>query len=133
VPVPWRRTGLSLGFGPDDGSAPWLPQPASWADLSVEAQEGRDSSFLERVRAALSARRSSPALLHGDFEWADDVAGDGVLAFRRVLAGAPTVLCAVNMGASVVRLPEGRTVCASTDTDEGSDLRPNVAVWIEVV
>ena len=37
VPIPWTRSGPSLGFG---SGAPWLPQPPSWSELSVEAQQG---------------------------------------------------------------------------------------------
>ncbi|GGY14828.1 hypothetical protein GCM10010358_78600 [Streptomyces minutiscleroticus] len=37
VPIPWTREGSSYGFG-DGGSR--LPQPAEWAELSVEAQTG---------------------------------------------------------------------------------------------
>ena len=37
VPIPWTREGSSYGFG-DGGS--WLPQPAEWAELSIEAQTG---------------------------------------------------------------------------------------------
>ena len=37
VPIPWTSDGPSLGFGT---GAPWLPQPADWAELSVEAEQG---------------------------------------------------------------------------------------------
>jgi alpha-glucosidase len=130
VPLPWRRAGSSLGFGPDGGAPPWLPQPASWSDLSVEAQDGLDVSFLERVRAALSARRSNASLLHGGFEWADDITGDGVLAFRRHLNGAPALLCAVNMGSAPVSLPTGGVLCASVVLREVGVLPPDSAVWL---
>lgn len=33
VPMPWSRTGVSLGFGPSHASPSWLSQPASWAEL----------------------------------------------------------------------------------------------------
>ena len=50
VPIPWAKDGPSLGFGDGD---PWLPQPASWSDLSVEAQVGVEGSTLELYRSAL--------------------------------------------------------------------------------
>ena len=38
VPLPWSGTEAPFGFGP--AGTPWLPQPASWADLTVAAQDG---------------------------------------------------------------------------------------------
>ena len=57
VPIPWTRTGPSLGFGT---GGPWLPQPDSWTDLSVEAQQGVAGSVLELYRTALALRRRAP-------------------------------------------------------------------------
>ncbi|MBW5481049.1 glycoside hydrolase family 13 protein [Streptomyces bambusae] len=79
VPIPWSGTEAPYGFG-DGGS--WLPQPDSWAGLSVEAQTGDPASTLEMYRAALKLRRAHPALGAGDsVEWLE--APEGVLAFRR--------------------------------------------------
>ncbi|MFJ9699279.1 glycoside hydrolase family 13 protein [Streptomyces fradiae] len=79
VPIPWTREGTSYGFGPG-GS--WLPQPAGWGGLSVEAQTGDPDSVLELYRAALALRRAHPALGAGHgVEWLP--APPGVLAFRR--------------------------------------------------
>ncbi|UQX00880.1 glycoside hydrolase family 13 protein [Streptomyces sp. RerS4] len=79
VPIPWSGTRAPYGFG-DGGS--WLPQPAEWAGLSVEAQTGDPASTLELYRAALRIRREDPDLGAGDaVEWLDAPAG--ALAFRR--------------------------------------------------
>ena len=66
VPLPWTRTGPSFGFGSDSA---WLPQPATWGDLSVEAQSGKNGSTLELYRKALAIRRASTALAGFDFTW----------------------------------------------------------------
>ena len=82
VPIPWSGTEEPYGFGPKPGGPSWLPQPDSWAGLSVEAQTGDPGSTLELYRNALALRREHPALGAGDtVEWLD--APDGVLTFRR--------------------------------------------------
>ncbi|WP_425837230.1 glycoside hydrolase family 13 protein [Streptomyces fractus] len=55
VPIPWERTGPSYGFGP---AAPWLPQPTSFAALSVEAQQADPTSPLALYREAIALRRT---------------------------------------------------------------------------
>lgn len=54
VPLPWKKTGPSFGFG-TGGSH--LPQPAWFGDSSVEAEDGVKGSPLEIYRAALKLRR----------------------------------------------------------------------------
>ncbi|MFF8829170.1 alpha-amylase family glycosyl hydrolase [Streptomyces sp. NPDC015131] len=117
VPLPWTVDGPSYGFGPG-GS--WLPQPASWRDLSVEAQTGDPGSTLELYRAALALRRAHPALGAGDaVEWLP--APEGVLAFRRrapregAAPGAGDLVCTVNLtgGPVVLRAPGDRVLLAS--------------------
>ncbi|MFZ9076563.1 MAG: glycoside hydrolase family 13 protein, partial [Ilumatobacteraceae bacterium] len=98
VPMPWTRGGVSLGFGPSTGSPAWLTQPTAWGELSVEAQESDPSSSLARVRKAIEVRRAHHALLSGVLEWDDVRCRDGVVAFKRVLADHPTVVCVANMG-----------------------------------
>lgn len=72
VPLPWKPAGVSMGFGPDGGSSPWLPQPQQWSSLSVAAQESRDDSMLAIVRRAVATRRSCLPLLAGEFSWLDE-------------------------------------------------------------
>ncbi|GFH34974.1 glycoside hydrolase family 13 protein [Streptomyces pacificus] len=96
VPIPWTRSGPSYGFG-SGGS--WLPQPAEWAGLSVEAQAGVPGSTLELYRTALAARREHPGLGAGDVvTWLD--APDGVLALAR-----EKFVCTTNTTGAPVRIP----------------------------
>ncbi|MEU6345183.1 glycoside hydrolase family 13 protein [Streptomyces sp. NPDC046977] len=104
VPIPWTAEGGSYGFG-SGGS--WLPQPASWAGLSVEAQTGDPASTLELYRAALRLRRELPGLGDGPMRWLD--APQGVLALSR-----PGLVCTVNTRSTPVELPvPGRPVLSS--------------------
>lgn len=135
MPIPWTREGSSFGFG-SGGS--WLPQPAGWGALSVEAQTGAEGSSLELYRAAIAARRAHPGLGAGSsVDWQD--APEGVLVFAR-----PGFLCTVNTTGSPVRIPvRGSLLLASgpgtvtfTDTDSSgadgvheAELPADTTVW----
>lgn len=126
VPLPWTRTGSSLGFGPDGAAAPWLPQPASWADRSVEAQDGDPGSMLTLYRRALHLRRDLTALHTEPLAWLD-LGDDDVLAFTR---GAG-LACVVNLGAAPVPLPDGATVLLASGPVDGA-VGPDVAAWLDL-
>lgn len=130
VPLPWRRAGTGLGFSGDREVAPWLPQPARWAALSVEAQEGDPDSTLERTRRAIAARRGSGALLRGGFAWAPELAEGrpDVLAFRRTHP-AGDVVCVANMGEAPLALPAWPVLAASHDPADGA-LAPDATAWL---
>ncbi|MBV2364450.1 glycoside hydrolase family 13 protein [Streptomonospora nanhaiensis] len=123
VPIPWERTGPSLGFGAAEG---WLPQPRHWGELSVEAQTGDPASTLELYRAALRLRRSLPA--DAPLEWDSDLDKGDVLAFRR----GPQWLVVVNTGAAPVPLPPGASVALASAPVEGGELPGDTAVWLRV-
>ena len=127
VPVPWERTGPSLGFG---SGAPWLPQPADWGARSVQAQQGVDGSTLELYRSALRLRRELLGSGGGDLEWLDSPAGS--LVFRR-RTPAGEVLCAVNLDRQEIDLPTyGRVLLSSipVDGDHPLQLPGDAAVWL---
>ncbi|WP_431946324.1 glycoside hydrolase family 13 protein [Actinacidiphila sp. bgisy167] len=104
VPIPWTVDGASHGFGP---AGSWLPQPARWGELSVQAQSGDPNSTLELYRSALRLRRELPGLGDGPMRWLD--APEGVLAFSR-----PGMVCTVNVTSEPVHVPvPGRPVLSS--------------------
>ncbi|GAA1364266.1 glycoside hydrolase family 13 protein [Streptomyces beijiangensis] len=115
VPIPWTQDGPSHGFGP---AGSWLPQPASWAALSVEAQSGDPRSTLELYRSALVLRRKLDGLGDGEMEWLD--APDGVLSFAR-----PGLVCTLNTTPDDIQLPvPGRLLLSSSDLEfAGGDVR----------
>ncbi|MFI1176603.1 glycoside hydrolase family 13 protein [Streptomyces melanogenes] len=126
VPLPWTVDGPSYGFG---GGGSWLPQPASWGALSVEAQTGDPDSTLELYRAALAARREHPGLGSGDaVSWLE--APEGVLAFAR-----DGFVCTVNLTAEPVRLPApGKALLSSGSREVALDggefvLEADTTVW----
>ncbi|BBC37057.1 Alpha-glucosidase [Streptomyces graminofaciens] len=124
VPIPWTREGTSYGFG-SGGS--WLPQPAEWGDLSVEAQTGVPDSTLELYRTALTVRREQPALGAGDsVEWLKSPAG--VLVFRR-----GDFVCAANTTNESVKIPAyGRILITNGEVTVAGDeakLPGDTTVW----
>jgi alpha-glucosidase len=121
VPLPWKTTGSSFGFG-DDGAH--LPQPAWFADVAVEAQEGEPASTLTLYREALRLRRQ----LQTDetLEWNDLSRGD-VLAFTRP-DGWTNV---TNFGDDPVPLPEGELLLASSPLT-GGELPAATTAWLRV-
>jgi alpha-glucosidase len=126
VPVPWSGTTSPYGFSPEGTTArPWLPQPASWAALTAEAQAGDASSVLSLYRTALHLRRELPALGDGTLQWLE--APEGALAFAR----DPGFACLVNVSADTVPVPEGaRVLLASAPLAEDGSLGPDTAVWL---
>jgi alpha-glucosidase len=125
IPMPWSGSRPPFGFGPE-GSHPWLPQPASWASLSVEAESADPRSTLALYRAALAIRRDHPDLAGDEFHWLRSPAG--TLVFRR----GDKFGCAVNLSAEAMPLPDGvRVLLASSPVREGM-LGPDSAAWFEV-
>jgi alpha-glucosidase len=127
VPIPWTGNEPPFGFSPPDASAPpWLPQPASWAGLSVQAQTGEERSTLALYRTALALRREQPGLGDGDLRWLEAPAG--ALAFAR----DPGFTCIVNLSAAEpVALPGGAKVLISSGPLAGEDRVPgDTAVWL---
>ncbi len=108
------------GFGPGSDQ-PWIPQPADWAPLTVEAETGAEGSTLEFYRAALAVRRTFATTAGDDVEVLD--LGADVVAFRR-----GPVTAVLNCGTTPVALPSGDILMASGPVD--SELPADTAVWL---
>jgi alpha-glucosidase len=127
VPLPWSGDRPPYGFGP--GPETWLPQPADWGPLTVEAQRDDPTSMLALYRAALATRRAEPALRGGTLSWLESPAD--VLAFSRApAAGGPGVVVAVNLSARAVPAPPGRVLLASDPDAPAGTVPPDTAVWV---
>ncbi|MEV1201994.1 DUF3459 domain-containing protein, partial [Microbispora rosea] len=113
--------GAEPPFGYSTGE-PWLPQPAGWRDLTVEAQEADESSMLCLYRSALRLRRE--LLGDGALTWLPY--GDEAIAFRRDSG----LVCLVNLGAEPVALPETGSVLLASGPLDGGLLPSDTAVWI---
>jgi len=114
VPVPWEGGPPAFGF---TSGPPWLPMPADWEELTVAAQTGEEGSTLELFRAALAARPRGE-----EFAWRESP--PGTLVFAR-----GDLVCAVNVTAERLELPEGELVVASNELRAGA-LPPGTAAWV---
>jgi alpha-glucosidase len=129
VPIPWSGEEPPFGFGPGSGQ-PWLPQPADWAALTVEKQQGDPASMLSLYRSALELRRDRPELGDGTMSWIDT---DGeLLAFRR----DPGFVCVVNVGGEPVPPPDavrdGALLLSSDPLEPDGRLPGATSAWYAV-
>ncbi len=97
VPLPWSGTEPPYGFGVD-GAKPWLPQPATWRELSVEAQDGDPGSTLTFVKRALAQRKQTVGGLGRDVRLPP--APPGVVVIQR----DPGFTCVLNCRTRDLRL-----------------------------
>lgn len=126
VPLAWSGTTQPYGFGPVGAAErPWLPQPASWATQTVEAQTGDASSMLELYRHALALRAKS-GLMGSDtsMQWREAPAG--VLSFTR----GDRFACVVNLSAEPVALPEHDSVVMLSEPLSDGLLGGNATAWL---
>jgi alpha-glucosidase len=121
VPLPWSGTAAPFGFSLEGTTAPtWLPQPASFAAVTAEAQDGDPGSMLTLYRTALRLRRERAS---GPLTWLPSE--PGVLAFTR--DGGFT--CLVNLSGAPVPLPADRRVLLATEELDG-ELPVDAAAWL---
>jgi alpha-glucosidase len=127
VPLPWSGSRAPFGFSPDGASAlPWLPQPADFASVTVQAEEGDPASMLNLYRDALRLRREHPALGGGEITWLP--AGPDVLAFSR----GDGFACVVNLSHAPVPLPDGSRLLLASGPLDGELLPADTAAWLTV-
>ncbi|UFN46498.1 glycoside hydrolase family 13 protein [Nocardioides okcheonensis] len=122
VPLPWSGRTQPFGFSPPDVT-PWLPQPAAWAELSVDAQDGEPGSMLTLYRRLLALRRGISDLRDPGLTWIDSP--ESVLHFRR---GA-SFECVVNLGSAPIKLIDV-PVLISTRGESERELPADAAAWL---
>jgi alpha-glucosidase len=110
APIPWDAT-PGHGWGVDD---PWLPWPPDPDRVNAESLRADETSILHLYRRAIAARRTSPALAHGDFRFLPSP--DGALVYERT-AGDDRRAVVVNFSSEpvVVDLDGGWQLDVSAD------------------
>lgn len=121
VPLPWTRGGPSFGFG--TGGA-HLPQPAWFADFSVQAQQSDPASTLTLYRHLLALRRQPHA--GGPLTWL--AAPPSAVHFRR----AGGLESFTNFGGDSLPAPAGRVIASSGTGRTGATtaVPPDTTVWL---
>jgi alpha-glucosidase len=127
VPLPWSGGSAPFGFSPPGSTIdPWLPQPATWASLTVEMQLADPGSTLSLYRAMLAIRRAEPDLRGADLRWLRTPTD--VLAFQR----GDRFVCLTNLSSGPVTLPaEASLVLASAPIPDGW-LPVDATAWLRV-
>ncbi len=120
TPMQWDA-GLNAGFSA--AKTTWLPVAPDYQKRNVALEEKDPSSLLNFYKALIRLRKENPALQSGGFEPIDP-SHNGVLAYLRRVAGAPTVLVALNFTsgpqeASYHVGPRQATTLISTFSKEG--------------
>jgi alpha-glucosidase len=123
VPLPWSGTRPPYGFGSGAGQ-PWLPMPADWSQLTVEAQESDPASTLSFFRRMLQLRREVTTDLPDEVEIL--ASAPKTLALRR-----GDLICVVNCGPRPAALPDvaGELLISSGADPEDGRLAPDTAAW----
>lgn len=125
VPLPWRGTEAPFGFSPAEASAaPWLPQPAEWATLTVQAQEADPGSMLWLYRQALRIRKREAALGDGALTWLPSE--PAALVFRR----GDDVVNVTNLGSEPMALPDHDRILLASLPLVGGMLPPDSTAWL---
>ncbi len=110
----------------------WLPQPADWAALTVEAQEQDPASMLTLYRSGLALRRDLPELGAGTLTWEEPgnrpQTGEHVVAFRR----GDGFLSVTNLGRQPVALPAHREILLASERLEGGRLPADTTAWLRL-
>ncbi|MGW9182978.1 glycoside hydrolase family 13 protein [Agromyces sp. NPDC055661] len=125
VPLPWRGTASPFGFSTAAASAaPWLPQPAEWAALTVQAQEADPGSMLWLYRQALRIRKREAALGDGTLTWLPSE--PTALVFRR----GDDVVNVTNLGSEPMALPDHDRILLSSTPLVGGMLPSDSTAWL---
>src|SRR5690606_6664926 len=123
VPLPWPACRPPSGFSLSVSDWPRLPQPAEWAELTVERQLAVPDSMLSFYRRVLALRRRLAGSLPDRVSWFDSP--DEVLAFAR-----GDLICVLNCGQGHVSLPPHREMLVASGPLTADGLPPDTAAWL---
>lgn len=127
IPLPWQADAPALGF--NTTGAAWLPQPASYAALTVDQQRVDDDSTLAFYRRALEARRTHD-LGRGELTWIDGPEPEVL----RMIRHTPTaeLMVIMNLGLSAVEVPAGHRIVLTSGSISAADdkIAPQTTAWV---
>jgi alpha-glucosidase len=127
VPLPWSGDSTPYGFSAPWSGNParsWLPQPADWAGLTVEAQLANPESMLNLYTRMLHVRSALVVLAGGDFHWLES--STDALVFRRGI----DFVCVANLSPEPLILPPHGEVLLSSAPIVNGMLPPDSTAWL---
>ena len=122
IPLPWEPEGKSSGFSESGKS--WLPQPASYKDLSRSLQEKDPGSTLALYKAALGLRKQL-GLGEGSFGWLVEHLGPDALGYEN--SGVKIIY---NFGVQPIDLSSFE-ILISSEPLSVKQLETNQCVWVK--
>jgi alpha-glucosidase len=127
VPIPWSDHRAPYAFTTSGDAEPWLPMPADWADLTVQAQSADPDSTLCFFRRMLRLRRELVPGLPDDVEML--ASAPDTFAVRR-----GDLVCVVNCGTRDAVVPEraGDLLISSGALPTDRLLPRDTAAWFRV-
>ncbi|HEX8413824.1 MAG TPA: alpha-amylase family glycosyl hydrolase, partial [Sphingomicrobium sp.] len=122
------RTPMQWNAGPGAGftkGKPWLPINPNQIGVNVETQGADPGSVLEHYRRVLTLRRTTPALVYGDYRDVDPQ-NPQVFVYTRTL-GADRFLVVINFAARPTRyaIPAGLTPHTVATTTRAGEAQPS--------
>jgi alpha-glucosidase len=93
----WDASNRQAGFSTNTRT--WLPVPASYKTVNVQAELADPDSLLNWHRKLIDMRRTNPALATGRMVMLD-VQNANVLSYARVAKDGKAILVALNMSAA---------------------------------
>lgn len=125
VPLPWSGTEPPYGFTTSTEPT-WLPQPDSWAELTVEVEKADPLSTWNLYKQLLHERPS----LHGSLEFVE-TGVESVMVFHRGHGIHVAINTGVNDYAINVLFPGCKVTLSSDRVIDGKDevLPPDCAIW----
>ena len=134
VPIPWTDDAeTNYGFSDQAGNQSWLPQPNSWAQLSVKAQQQDPNSSLKFYQSALKLRKELTQLGDGYLTWLDQDSTN-YLAFQR---DDLVIACNPSDSAVTISLPAAGELLLASDAGvvlNGAELTlpSDSAIWVKL-
>jgi len=119
VPLPWEKGNASNGF--NNSGLAWLPQPSSYAALSLDQQDKDPNSTLSLYRQMLRIRKEL-RLGEGSFDW---LSQGEALSYKN---GSVTVIH--NFSSEPIALPQGQLLLSSLPLNAQGQLNPNDTAWV---
>ncbi len=97
TPMQWNASNPQAGFSTNPKT--WLPVPASYKTINVEAELADPNSLLNWHKQLIAMRRENPALHDGGIVMLDRDNPDVLSYLRTAPAGKPSVIVSLNMSA----------------------------------
>ena len=126
TPTQWDDSPLA-GFSPDGTESTWLPVTHDYQERNIKAQMADNNSLWSLYHDLMTLRKSSPALLGGEYASLDSP--DGCFVYSRT-HGEEKLIIALNFtdDDKTITLPEAGEIILRTHKHSNADLADGVVI-----